>query len=225
MRIVLLGAPGSGKGTQAKLLQKHLGLPHISTGDLFRQAVRQKTELGLKASAYMDRGELVPDEVVTDMVEERLKAGDTAGGFLLDGYPRNNGQADALEGKLREMGRPLQHVVYLEVSAEEVVRRLSSRRVCKSCGRVQPVAATGPEQVLAALEGAAESVEEVKAPAGLFAWRLTVASRAQLNSTVDRLRAAGVEIEAIEAVRSSLEDVFLQAVESASDTSPAGDQP
>lgn len=145
MNLVLLGMPGSGKGTQAERLAARIQVPHISTGDLFREAVRQKTELGLKASAYMDRGELVPDGIVTDMVEERLKAGDAAGGFLLDGYPRNMGQADALDAKLQEMDRPLQHVLYLEVPAEEVVRRLSSRRVCSSCGRLQPAGSDGAQ--------------------------------------------------------------------------------
>jgi len=143
MDLVLLGMPGSGKGTQAERLAARLEVPHISTGDLFREAVRGKTDLGLKAAETMERGELVPDEIVTAMVEERLRADDAGRGFLLDGFPRNEDQADHLDARLREMERPLQHVLYLEVPAEEVVRRLGSRRVCESCGRVQPVQQAG----------------------------------------------------------------------------------
>jgi len=154
MNLVLLGMPGSGKGTQAERLAARIEVPHISTGDLFREAVRGKTDLGLKAAEYMERGDLVPDEIVTAMVEERLGRDDALPGFLLDGFPRNEEQADHLDARLREMARPLHHVLYLEVPAEEVVRRLSSRRVCESCGRLQPVPKGGGRGTAPAPAGA-----------------------------------------------------------------------
>lgn len=125
--IVLLGPPGAGKGTQAALLAKELKLQHISTGEILREEVAQGTELGRKAKAYMDRGELVPDELVIAMLRERL---DSGSGFILDGFPRTIAQAEALERMVR-----LDRVLNIHLSEEEVVRRLSARRVCKSCGR------------------------------------------------------------------------------------------
>ncbi len=125
--IVLLGPPGAGKGTQAALLAKELKLQHISTGEILREEVAQGTELGRKAKAYMDRGELVPDELVIAMLRGRL---DSGSGFILDGFPRTIAQAEALERMVR-----LDRVLNIHLSEEEVVRRLSARRVCKSCGR------------------------------------------------------------------------------------------
>lgn len=126
-KIVLLGPPGAGKGTQAALLAERLGLQHISTGEILREEVELKTELGKKAKAYMDRGELVPDELVIEMLRGRL---DSDSGFILDGFPRTVSQAEALEGMVR-----LDRVLNIRLSEEEVVRRLSARRVCKGCGR------------------------------------------------------------------------------------------
>lgn len=126
-RIVLLGPPGAGKGTQAALLAERLGLRHISTGEILREEVEHGTELGRKARAYMDRGELVPDELVIAMLRGRL---DSDSGFILDGFPRTVSQAEALEGLAR-----LDRVLNIRLSEEEVVRRLSARRVCKGCGR------------------------------------------------------------------------------------------
>jgi len=136
MRLVLVGPPGAGKGTQAKYLAKHFGIPAISTGDIFRANVMQKTELGLEAKRYMDAGDLVPDEVTVAMVRGRLDEEDTAPGFLLDGFPRTVPQAEALKDMLSGLDTPLDAVLELRVDDEEVVRRLSGRRTCRQCGHV-----------------------------------------------------------------------------------------
>ena len=127
MRIVLLGPPGSGKGTQAALLKERLGVPHISTGELLRNAVTEGTALGSKAKAYMDRGELVPDELMLGLIEERLGADDVAPGFILDGYPRNLAQAEALDGVLERIGQPVEKALELFVDEEQIVDRLARR--------------------------------------------------------------------------------------------------
>jgi len=130
---VLFGPPGSGKGTQASILKEKLGMAHISTGDALREAVANRTEVGLKAKSYMDKGELVPDEVVIAIAKDRLaSAGDA--GFILDGFPRTIAQAEALDAALDEIGKPLDAVVNLQVDEEELIRRLSGRRVCPGCG-------------------------------------------------------------------------------------------
>lgn len=136
MRIVLLGAPGAGKGTQAALISERYNIPHISTGDILREAVKQETELGLKAESYMSKGELVPDEVVIGLAADRLKQPDCGKGFLLDGFPRTVAQAEALDKVLQNMGIKLDAVLSLDVDETEVVRRLSSRRVCEDCAAI-----------------------------------------------------------------------------------------
>ena len=136
MNLVLLGPPGAGKGTQAIRISKHLGIPHISTGDMFRRATAAKTEMGEKASQYMNRGELVPDEIVIGVVNERLQEGDCASGFLLDGFPRTIAQAEALEKVLARGNKKLDQVLDIEVGEEELVRRLTGRRTCRSCGKI-----------------------------------------------------------------------------------------
>jgi len=134
MRIILLGPPGAGKGTQAAMLVKEFAVPHISTGDMFRAAIKEGTEMGTKAKAYMDQGQLVPDEVVIGIVKERLTQEDCQKGFILDGFPRTVPQADALQEVLKNLKMDLSAVVNLEVSEDELVTRLSGRRVCKNCG-------------------------------------------------------------------------------------------
>lgn len=134
MRIILLGPPGAGKGTQGERLVKQYNLPHISTGDIFRAAIKEGTQMGLKAKEYMDKGELVPDEIVVGVVKERLMQPDLAGGYLLDGFPRTVAQAEALDSALVEMGTPATGVINVDVNQEELVDRLTGRRVCKSCG-------------------------------------------------------------------------------------------
>ncbi|MFI6845468.1 adenylate kinase [Kitasatospora sp. NBC_00085] len=134
MRIVLVGPPGAGKGTQAHLLAKTLSIPHISTGDLFRANIGQGTPLGLEAKSYMDAGRLVPDEVTIGMAKDRMLQPDAAKGFLLDGFPRNLGQAKALDEFLAEQGIALDGVLDLEVPEDEVVRRIAGRRLCRNDG-------------------------------------------------------------------------------------------
>lgn len=135
MNVVLLGAPGAGKGTQAERIVAEFGLPHISTGEMLRAAVAQDTPLGREAQRHMQAGELVPDEVVVGIIRERLAQPDAAAGFLLDGFPRTLAQAEALDGMLSDAGRRLTHVVVLEVPEQELVERLSGRRMCRDCGK------------------------------------------------------------------------------------------
>jgi adenylate kinase len=127
MRIVLLGPPGSGKGTQAALLVERLGIPHISTGALLRNAAKRGTELGLKAKALTDKGELVPDDVISDMIEERLGRDDVANGFILDGYPRNLAQARSLDVLLERLGQPVDDAILIDLDAERIIKRIAKR--------------------------------------------------------------------------------------------------
>ncbi|GGO03544.1 adenylate kinase [Microbispora bryophytorum] len=136
MRVVLVGPPGAGKGTQAQFIASHLSIPKISTGDIFRANVSGGTELGKLAKEYMDRGDLVPDEVTVAMVRDRLSEDDAQEGFLLDGFPRNVPQAEVLKKMLAEFGTGLDVVLNLVVEDDEVVRRLAGRRTCRSCGKV-----------------------------------------------------------------------------------------
>lgn len=136
MRMVLLGPPGVGKGTQAEKLAQYCDLPHISSGDMFRTALAKGTPLGLEAKKYMEAGRLVPDEVTIGLVKERLEAQDTHAGFILDGFPRTLPQAEALDKLLKELSMPLDYVVSIEARQEVVVERLVARRTCKKCGAV-----------------------------------------------------------------------------------------
>ena len=140
MNIVLLGAPGAGKGTQAAKLVEEFGTPHISTGDMLRAAVKDGTPLGKQAKAYMDAGNLVPDDVIIGLVIERLQDDDTQVGFILDGFPRTTSQAVALDAELAKMDRPLDAALLIDVEAEVIVKRLTSRRMCKDCGYIGSVA-------------------------------------------------------------------------------------
>ncbi|MGO8830302.1 MAG: adenylate kinase [Steroidobacteraceae bacterium] len=144
MRIVLLGAPGSGKGTQSQMLVKAYGVPQVSTGDLLREAVAKKTELGLRAKAAMDAGKLVDDATVLGMIRERLAQPDALKGFILDGFPRNITQAEALERLLLELGQPLEAVVLMNLDLGILFKRLTGRRICQDCGRVFNVYTTPP---------------------------------------------------------------------------------
>lgn len=134
MNVILLGAPGAGKGTQAKVLEQRTGLAHVASGDLFRAALREGTELGMLAKAYMDRGELVPDEVVIGMILERIMQPDCGKGVIFDGFPRTKDQAHALEEALRSRGDQIDNVLYLHVPHEVLLRRIAGRQTCKSCG-------------------------------------------------------------------------------------------
>ena len=139
MRLVFLGAPGVGKGTQAEMLAAEIGIPKISTGDLLRAAVAEKTPLGVKAKAFMDRGDLVPDQVVIGLVEEKISKSECAKGFILDGFPRTVPQADSLAELLQKNGQTLDRVVYFTIPRDEVVKRLSGRRSCSQCPAVYHV--------------------------------------------------------------------------------------
>jgi len=134
MNLILLGPPGAGKGTQAQMIVERYHIPQISTGDILRKAVKEATPLGTKAKTFMDQGQLVPDEVVIGIIDERLRATDCKPGFILDGFPRTIAQAEALQPILVNMGRSIDHVINIKVNAEELVRRLTGRRTCRSCG-------------------------------------------------------------------------------------------
>ena len=134
MNIVLLGAPGAGKGTQAAKLVEKYGFAHISTGDILRAAVKNQTPLGIKAKSYMDAGDLVPDDLVIDLVKERLQDKDTEKGFILDGFPRTSTQAVALDSELSKLERPLTAALLVDVDKEVIIKRLTSRRMCRECG-------------------------------------------------------------------------------------------
>ena len=134
MKLLIMGPPGAGKGTQAEVLVKELGITHISTGDMFRAAIAEGTEMGKKAKEYMDRGELVPDAVVVGMVRDRLSRPDCANGFLLDGFPRTLAQAEALDETLKSLGIVLDGVINIAVPRDRLMARLTGRRVCRSCG-------------------------------------------------------------------------------------------
>ncbi|UXU84448.1 adenylate kinase [Mammaliicoccus sciuri] len=134
MNIILMGLPGAGKGTQASEIVKKYPIPHISTGDMFRKAIKEETDLGKKAKSYMDRGELVPDEVTIGIVRERLAEEDAKKGFLLDGFPRTVEQADALNEILSDLDRKVDAVINIEVAEEELMNRLTGRRICEVCG-------------------------------------------------------------------------------------------
>ncbi|WP_258922121.1 adenylate kinase [Heyndrickxia coagulans] len=134
MNLVLMGLPGAGKGTQAEKIIDKYAIPHISTGDMFRAAIKEETELGLKAKSFMDKGELVPDEVTIGIVRERLSKNDCKNGFLLDGFPRTVAQAEALENILSSLGKRLDYVINIEVDREILTERLTGRRICENCG-------------------------------------------------------------------------------------------
>jgi adenylate kinase len=138
MRLILVGPPGAGKGTQAVHLAAHYSIPHISTGDIFRANLKEGTPLGLQAKSYMDKGELVPDSVTNAMVKDRLTHSDTANGFLLDGFPRNVAQAEVLRAILAEKKTPIDAALELAIDNSEIIKRLSGRRTCRGCGKVFP---------------------------------------------------------------------------------------
>ncbi|MGH2940495.1 MAG: adenylate kinase [Solirubrobacterales bacterium] len=146
LNLVLLGPPGSGKGTQGERLNEDLRLPYYATGDILRGAVRDETELGKSAKEYMDRGDLVPDEVIVGVIAERIDSEEARDGFILDGFPRTTPQAEALDAKLEEMGRSVGTVLLIDVSDEEVVKRLGGRRTCEANGHVFHVDFNPPKE-------------------------------------------------------------------------------
>jgi adenylate kinase len=190
MDLVLLGAPGAGKGTQGALLAEALGIPKIATGDMLRDAVRQGTELGLKAKAVMDAGQLVSDDIVLGLVRERL-AGDAAAGAIFDGYPRNVAQAEALDGLLGEAGRAIGAVVYIDVDDDDIVRRMSGRRTDPETGVVYHEEHNPPPE-----EVAPRCVQRVDDREETVRRRLEV-YRENTAPLVDHYRQAGVPVHTV----------------------------
>lgn len=146
MNLILMGLPGAGKGTQAEKINEQYNIPHISTGDMFRSAIKEGTELGKKAKEYMDQGALVPDEVTIGIVKERLMKDDCKKGFLLDGFPRTLSQAESLEQLLSELDTKIDHVLHIDVPEEKLVERLSGRWICPTCGTAYHVTFNPPEK-------------------------------------------------------------------------------
>lgn len=196
MDLILLGAPGAGKGTQGALLADTLGVPKIATGDMLRDAVREGTELGRQAKGYMDAGALVPDEVILGMVRERLSQDDARGGAIFDGYPRNAAQAASLDAMLAEIGRKIDAVLYLEVDDDAIVRRMSGRRTDPETGLVYHVEHNPPPAEIAGrCVIRPDDVEETVRK------RLEV-YRASTAPLVEHYRAAGVPVHTVDGTRS-----------------------
>jgi adenylate kinase len=191
MRIVLLGAPGSGKGTQSELLVKAFGIPHISTGDLLREAVAKRTELGLRAKSAMDAGKLVDDATVLGMMRERLSRPDAVKGFILDGFPRNIAQAESLAKMLEELGTPLESVVLLHLDLGVLFKRLTGRRICESCGRVFNIHTAGAGPLRCDHCGGARLVQRPDDKEEVIAKRLEV-YEAQTKPLIQHYQAAGL---------------------------------
>ena len=145
MKIIMLGAPGAGKGTQAKRIAEKYSIPHISTGDIFRANIKNDTELGRKAKSYMDQGLLVPDELTCDLVVDRIKQDDCKNGYILDGFPRTIPQAEALDGALSAMNEKMDYAINVDVPDENIVSRMSGRRACTGCGATYHVVYNAPK--------------------------------------------------------------------------------
>jgi adenylate kinase len=191
MRIVMLGAPGSGKGTQAKSLESDYGLPQISTGDLLRKAVADGTPLGARAKAIMDAGDLVSDEIVLDMITERIAQRDAARGFILDGYPRNRKQAEDLERVLTDRGRKLDAAVLMEVSHDVLMKRLTGRRTCSANGKLLNVYFSTQEEIDACLRAGGTLIQRDDDKEETIRNRLQVYSR-QTAPLIAHYEALGV---------------------------------
>lgn len=210
MRLVLVGPPGAGKGTQAEFVAAHLSVPKISTGDIFRANVQQGTPLGVEAKRYMDAGQLVPDEVTIDMVRERLAEGDSTDGFLLDGFPRTTPQAVALDKLLADLGVGLDLVLELVVDDDEVIRRLSGRRTCHGCGKIWHVEFDPPSRDGVCDRCGAELFQRDDDKAETIAERLRVYAR-DTAPLVDYYGAQG-KLVGIDAT-GPVEDVTVRAID------------
>jgi adenylate kinase len=191
LRIVFLGAPGSGKGTQAQRLMAEQGVVQLSTGDLLREAVAARSPLGLKAKAAMDAGELVSDDIVLGMIRDRLKRDDAAAGFVLDGFPRNLAQARALEGMLAEIGKPLDAAVLIDVDFDILLKRLTGRRTCSLTGKLLNIHFSPKADLDACIAAGGQLVQRVDDNEETIGNRLKV-YRAQTEPVVDYYRQAGL---------------------------------
>ena len=191
MRLVLLGAPGSGKGTQAQRLRDEKGIPQISSGDLLRDAVARGTELGKRAKAAMDAGELVSDEIVLGMIRERLQQPDTESGFVLDGFPRNLNQAEALESELADLEKHLEAVVLLDVDFDVLMKRLTGRRTCSKTGKLLNVYFSPQAELDACIDAGGQLIQRADDNEETIRNRLDV-YRSQTEPLIDYYRDAGL---------------------------------
>ncbi|HZX24115.1 MAG TPA: adenylate kinase [Woeseiaceae bacterium] len=214
MRIVLLGAPGSGKGTQAQRLMAEKGIPQISTGDLLRAAVASGSELGRKAKAAMDAGELVSDDLVLGMIRERLNEDDVADGFILDGFPRNESQAESLDDLLAELGQPLDAAVLMDVDFDILMKRLTGRRTCSATGKVLNIYFSPQEELDACVEAGGELLQRDDDNEETIANRLQV-YREQTAPLVDYYRDRGL-LKTVDA-EGTVEDVYERLVSAVED--------
>ncbi len=209
MRLVLVGPPGAGKGTQAVHLASHYGIPHISTGDIFRYNIKENTELGQKAKSYMDAGNLVPDSVTNEMVADRLTHADAKAGFLLDGFPRNVVQAEVLRDILKTAGTPLDAALEFVLDDAEIIRRLSGRRVCRGCGATFHVEFEKPKVDGVCDKCQGELYQRTDDSEEVIAHRLSVYAE-QTKPIIDFYRAEGLLIS-IPAV-GEVSEIFANAV-------------
>lgn len=218
MRLVILGLPGAGKGTQGQLLGEHFGIPPISTGDMFRDALQSETELGLEVKQYVERGGLVPDRLTVELVKERLAAEDTREGFLLDGFPRTVAQAKALETILTEAGHRLDAAVFVDVPQEESLRRISLRRVCEQCG-----ATYGPDAGETCTSCGGKLVKRQDDPEETVRARLQVYTE-QTVPVVDYYDEAGILVRAdgLQSIDDVLADI-IDALDALGDNPETGD--
>ena len=209
MRLVLVGPPGAGKGTQAVHLASHYGIPHISTGDIFRYNIKENTELGQKAKSYMDAGNLVPDSVTNEMVADRLTHADAKAGFLLDGFPRNVVQAEVLRDILKTAGTPLDAALEFVLDDAEIIRRLSGRRVCRGCGATFHVEFEKPKVDGVCDKCQGELYQRTDDSEEVIAHRLSVYAE-QTKPIIDFYRAEGLLISILAV--GEVSDIFASAV-------------
>jgi adenylate kinase len=222
--VVLLGGPGSGKGTQAQILAERLGIPHVATGDLFRAAVRDASPIGLEARRYMERGQLVPDDITIQMLLDRLAAPDAAAGVLLDGFPRNRAQAEALATALAERGSQVDRAANIEVPTDELVRRLSGRWVCRDAGHVYNES-TNPPQVEGRcdidgsplIQRADDKPETIRARLAL--------QLANLGDVIDYYDKTGLlrVVDGQQAIEAVAEDLYTAVTNGSPDRAPGAD--
>ncbi|WP_077075571.1 adenylate kinase [Aedoeadaptatus urinae] len=207
MRLVILGPPGAGKGTQAASIVDTYQVVHISTGDIFRENIKNATELGKKAKSFMDRGELVPDEVVNEIVVDRLKKPDVAGGFLLDGFPRTVNQAVSLDAALEAMGTKLDRVINIQVASELLINRAVGRRVCPSCGRTYHVTNQKPKVEGICDDDGSELIQRADDTEETVKKRIDVYER-QTSPLIDYYKAQGLLLD-VDGSK-GIDDVFKQ---------------
>lgn len=210
MRIVMLGAPGSGKGTQAQKIMAERGIPQISTGDLLRAAVASGSELGKRAKAAMDAGELVSDEIVLGIIRERLSSSDAANGFILDGYPRNGAQAEALDAVLEEIGQTLDAAVLMQVDFDILTKRITGRRTCSKTGKLLNVHFSPQSEIDACLDAGGELIQRADDNEETVATRLEV-YRSKTAPLIDFYRERGL-LRSVDAV-GDVDEVYRRVLE------------